>query len=456
MANLQDFRVKRGLIVANNTTLSGNASVSGNLAVVGITTHTGNTTFNGAVTVANTAAFVGGNVVFNSNTLVVDATNSRVAVNAASSTVAFYVQGAANVSTTFTTANLVANNISTTTAAVNTLTVSGSTNSSIGTSTFFVNPSLNRVGINTAAPDASLAVSGTANVSGAASFGNTSAFVGAATFSNTIAVTGATTLSSTVSVAGDVTIISGNVALSNTSKYFVGSITGTSNTTMRTVNPGSYLSGGGQLTSDITLNVNATPSNVGSTIVARNASGDFTAGTISATLSGTATYGTYSSYLLYGGSYRSATEANTASTIMARDTNGDTNARYFRGTATSALYADLAELYLADEDYPVGTVVTIGGEKEITAYSSEVSIRALGTISENPAYLMNSGLEGGLPVALKGRVPVRVLGTVRKNQGLGPSAVPGVATMASHNYFAIALQDYDNFGEEGIIEAVIL
>ena len=36
------------------------------------------------------------------------------------------------------------------------------------------------------------------------------------------------------------------------------------------------------------------------------------------------------------------------------------------GTATAAQYADLAERYEADKLYQAGTVMSFGGEKEIT------------------------------------------------------------------------------------------
>lgn len=85
---------------------------------------------------------------------------------------------------------------------------------------------------------------------------------------------------------------------------------------------------------------------------------------------------------------------------------------YFRGTATTALYADLAEKYETDQEYPVGTVLEIGGEKEATLYQGGA---LAGVISENPAYMMNS--EGkGQYIALKGKIPVICNGSVFKGQ----------------------------------------
>ena len=98
----------------------------------------------------------------------------------------------------------------------------------------------------------------------------------------------------------------------------------------------------------------------------------------------------------------------------------------YYGISTQAKYADLAENYLSDHDYPPGTVVIFGGEKEITISSSTHDIRVAGVISTDPAYLMNSGSDG-LPVALTGRVPCLVQGPVSKGTILVSSNTAGVA-----------------------------
>jgi len=91
----------------------------------------------------------------------------------------------------------------------------------------------------------------------------------------------------------------------------------------------------------------------------------------------------------------------------------------FIGTATSAQYADLAENYLADADYEPGTVVEFGGTAEVTVASDETR-RIAGVVSTHPAHLMNSHLVGEhvVAVALIGRVPVRVRGTINKGDML--------------------------------------
>jgi len=99
--------------------------------------------------------------------------------------------------------------------------------------------------------------------------------------------------------------------------------------------------------------------------------------------------------------------------------------------AVAAEYADLAERYEADNVYVSGTVVKIGGDKEVTlAYSND---EIFGVISTDPAVLMNKSAgtnETHPAIALIGRVPVRVKGKVTKGQKLIVGE-PGVAVAAN-------------------------
>ena len=153
--------------------------------------------------------------------------------------------------------------------------------------------------------------------------------------------------------------------------------------------------------------------------------------------------------------YRTARLTATAYSIAARDVSGNITANIFNGTATAARYADLAEKYLADQEYEVGTVVMIGGEKEVTA--ADVNSRAIGVVSANPAYMMNSELQGGTYIALKGRVPCKVYGSVRKGDRL--VAGPRGTAIASHgnyaNVFAVALESTGS-DSIAVIEALVL
>jgi hypothetical protein len=100
--------------------------------------------------------------------------------------------------------------------------------------------------------------------------------------------------------------------------------------------------------------------------------------------------------------------------------------RIIHAQATQAQYADLAEVYTSDQQYPAGTVVVFGGEAEVTQSRASHDTRIAGVVSTNPAYLMNS-TETGVPVALQGRVPCRVLGPVSKGDRVVSSHVAGVA-----------------------------
>ena len=99
----------------------------------------------------------------------------------------------------------------------------------------------------------------------------------------------------------------------------------------------------------------------------------------------------------------------------------------FSGTATSAQYADLAENYLADAEYEMGTVLVLGGEQEVTTTKYKGDRKVAGIVSENPAHLMNSDLQGDnvVAVALQGRVSCKVLGKVEKGDLIVTSAIPG-------------------------------
>jgi hypothetical protein len=153
--------------------------------------------------------------------------------------------------------------------------------------------------------------------------------------------------------------------------------------------------------------------------------------------------------------YKSAKTTSAANSIVARDGSGNINAVLFQGTATAARYADLAEKYLADAEYEVGTVVAVGGEKEVTA--SSIGQRALGVVSFNPAFMMNKDLEGGTYIALKGRVPVKVVGEIVKGDQLvaGVNGVAMAHTLNSVYVFAIALESSKDTGIK-LIEAVVL
>jgi Peptidase_G2, IMC autoproteolytic cleavage domain len=133
------------------------------------------------------------------------------------------------------------------------------------------------------------------------------------------------------------------------------------------------------------------------------------------------------------------------------------------GSRFNATYADLAERFEADTHYDAGTVVELGGDKEITAVKYELSEDVFGVISHTAAYLMNSGAgddETHPPVAVSGRVKVKVTGKVSKGQrlvsagnGIARAANPGEAN--SFNTIGRSLVNKTTVGI-GTVEAIVI
>jgi trimeric autotransporter adhesin len=126
--------------------------------------------------------------------------------------------------------------------------------------------------------------------------------------------------------------------------------------------------------------------------------------------------------------------------------------------ATSALYADLAEKYVADAEYAPGTVVVFGGDKEVTVTSTDSDRAVAGVVSTNPSYIMNSGLEAEhvVTVALTGRVPCHVTGTVRKGDLMVSAGYGKARAEADPRVGTVIGKALENFeGTEGVIEVVV-
>jgi len=137
----------------------------------------------------------------------------------------------------------------------------------------------------------------------------------------------------------------------------------------------------------------------------------------------------------------------------------------FHGTATTAQYADLAELYKSDASYEPGTVIKIGGEAEVTQTTELFCANVFGIVSTDPAYLMNSMCEGTtVAVALAGRIPCKVIGQVKKGDRILASEEPGVARVPTdyelkdiNDWYRIvgrALEDKTTEGI-GLVEVVV-
>lgn len=214
----------------------------------------------------------------------------------------------------------------------------------------------------------------------------------------------------------------------------------TANQVNHTLSVGSYLTGSSfNGSADTTLAVDATSSNSASKIVARDSSGNFSAGAV--TLSSIVKSGS-------SGSGDIGQSGNTFGTVYATT---------FNGVATCARYADLAENYLADSRYEPGTVLAFGGSCEVTL-AEDSTCRIAGVVSTNPAHLMNSELTGQNVVALAliGRVPCKVRGKIRKGDMM-VSGGDGYARPEKNpllgSVIGKALEDFD--GVSGTIEIVV-
>jgi hypothetical protein len=187
-----------------------------------------------------------------------------------------------------------------------------------------------------------------------------------------------------------------------------------------------------------------------------------TAGLITAT-------GAITGAALTGSSLTVTTGNITTGNIVNGNANGVGNigsaTTYFNtvfAKATSAQYADLAEMYLADAPLHSGTVVEFGGSNEITIAVTNHSSRVAGIISTRPSHLMNATLTGehAYPVALTGRVPCTVIGRISKGDCLVSSDHPGAAQRLDSEKFVPgcivgkALQDHHS-DSIGTIEVAV-
>lgn len=228
----------------------------------------------------------------------------------------------------------------------------------------------------------------------------------------------------------------GNVVTANAN------ISGTLNTT--TITTGSATTAG-TITGTITLNGGASGNALivtGGNVLVPNVSGYgikadnfYYANGDPISFSGTYSNANVASYLpTYNGTILTTTTQATTLTTGAAATAGTITGNWTLSTNSrlNATYADLAERFAADDVYDAGTVVQLGGTDEITAVQYELSEDVFGVISDTAAYLMNAGAGNDAthpPVAVSGRVQVKVTGTVKKGDRL-VSAGEGIARAA--------------------------
>lgn len=297
----------------------------------------------------------------------------------------------------------------------------------------------------------------TLNVTGNTTGGN---LLTAGLISSTGNVTGGNIVTAAAVSAASVSA-SGNVTAGNFITAGIIAVSSSSNSAISTAGniAGNYLFGNGsQLTGvsaavSVTKFVNGTSEgNVGSS-----------GGNINFNVAGTSNVLVLSSSTAYFGSDVSVTAIQkTGSNAVG---NIGSSGNYFNrvfATATTALYADVAERFAADELLEPGTVVELGGLKEITRSQQDLSENVFGVISTRPAYTMNGGAgedDTHPPVAMTGRVPVKAIGTIRRGDrlvsagsGVARAARPGEAT--AFNVIGRSLEDKHS-EELGTIEAIV-
>lgn len=221
------------------------------------------------------------------------------------------------------------------------------------------------------------------------------------------------------------------------------------------------------LNADLLDGFNADSTNTSSTVVARDVNGSFAANVITAVLfSGTLSTASQPNVTSVSSSFTNLTFAN-AQSITGNNLSLTTGSSSNPGTITGnwtlsggsrlqATYADLAEYYEGDQSYDPGTVLEFGGDKEVTL-ASDGTNRVAGIVSTDPAYAMNAKCPGiAVAIALQGRVPCKVRGTIRKGDMLvsagngyaRPSTTPTIGSVIGK-----ALQDFN--GPEGIVEVAV-
>ena len=127
-----------------------------------------------------------------------------------------------------------------------------------------------------------------------------------------------------------------------------------------------------------------------------------------------------------------------------------------QGTATSAQYADLAEMYAADAAIEAGTVVHFAGAGKVAECNADACRSVAGVVSSDPAHLMNSAQEG-VALALAGRVPTKVTGPVAAGDlmvSAGNGRARAEANPAIGTVIGKAIEAHE--GGEGVIEVLVL
>jgi len=309
-----------------------------------------------------------------------------------------------------------------------------------------------------------LGASGVFAISNAVTVGTTASAVGNITGGNintggvmtaTGNITGGNIITAAL-VQGATLSATGNVQGGNLRT--AGLISATGNVTSAANIAGTYFIGNGSQLTGLSLGVSVTKFVNGTTEGNIGVSG----GNVNFTVGGTANVVVIDTTTLYVSTANVSSIAKSGSNAVG---NIGSSTNYFNqvfATATTALYADVAERFAADDLLEPGTVVELGGSAEITRSTQDLSENVFGVISTRPAYTMNGGAgeDNTHPkVAMTGRVPVKVTGYIRKGDRL-VSAGSGVARAAqageatAFNVIGRSLVD-KHTPELGTIEAIV-
>ena len=266
-----------------------------------------------------------------------------------------------------------------------------------------------------------------------------------------------------------ITAIGGSKINNGTSEVNIGtangnaniSINGTSNVAVF-ADTGAYITGVVSATGNITSDGSIITGGTGT----GNISGANLISAVSMSLSGQSRA---ASYITTGNITGANLTVGGGTVIVGNIVNGNGNAvgnigsntGYFNtvfAQSTTAIYADLAEWYSADADYPPGTVLSFGGPQEVTVTIGINDPKIAGVVSTRPAHVMNAGLvsEHTVMVALAGRVPTLVVGAVAPGDMMvsaGGGRAKACATPAMGTVIGKALQTHP--GGQGMIEVVI-
>jgi hypothetical protein len=246
-------------------------------------------------------------------------------------------------------------------------------------------------------------------------------------------------LTGVLAVPGNITAPNASLGNAVTANFFIGNFYGTSNLATFATTANSVA--GANVSGAVSLATSATSAN--------SVDGANVSGTVS---QATTVMGAIQNNITTLGAI---TTISTGSNITSGAITG--NWTLTSGSTLQATYADLAEYYVADQQYNPGTVLAFGGDKEVTI-AEDATTRVAGIVSTNPAYVLNTACEGEHTVilALQGRVPCKVRGNIKKGDMLisagngfaRPSNSPVLGTVIGKS-----LENFD--GIEGIIEVAV-